>query len=189
MRHLLPLLAVAAACTTLVACGGESAQPVGEPARTGQTTAADCRELVPDSVLERLGWSPQQPATLDSATCRRSAPEGEVSLMRRAVGAVGGDDLPARARAAYAERCAELDAVPDPDDPSAPPSSGEETDWLGRTPACVVLADGDRGETVLLLLTDDDALVEARVDVVRATDPDTVRAGLIELARVASTLL
>lgn len=184
-RPLIPLLLVVVAASAQ-ACGSESTDRVADPGPAQETAPADCQALIPDSALDLLGWDAESAVTLDSGTCERAAAQGEVAVRRRAVAAVGESDLPEQAERAYAERCGELDAVPDPDDPSAPPSAGEETDWLsGDIPVCVVTADGDRGENVLLVLTDNDALVEIRVDVNEPTAADAVQAGLTELAWVA----
>jgi hypothetical protein len=159
---------------TMQACGDDEAAETS-PGPPQQTSLGDCADLLPDSVFAALGWDPAGDATLDGDTCTRAATQGDAEVQRRAVAAVGGDDLPAAAASTFEEHCADLYG-----------ESGTAVDWLGAdTSACALLAP-DRGMSVLVVVTDDDAVVEVRVDADESTPEAQVQAGLVELAQAAT---
>jgi hypothetical protein len=103
-----------------------------------------------------------------------------VRIQRRPVGAGSAEELPAAARQAFDDRCAELGGM-------VGDAAGEEVDWLGEeTPACVAAAEGETGTTALLVLWPTSSLlVEARVEADEPTPSDAVQAAVTSLARAA----
>lgn len=160
----------------LQACGGEEAVESDAPGPAQETSLGDCREAVPDTALETLGWESWGVASLDSGTCTRAAAQGDIAVERWPVGAVGGDDLPAAAQQSFDEHCADLYGEP-----------GEEVDWMGPdTQACGRVDGEGRGVSYLVALTEDDTIVEARVSAGESTSDDLVRDALVELVAAAA---
>jgi len=160
----------------LQACGGEDAARSQAPGPGQETSLGDCRVAVPDSALVTLGWEASGEASLDSGTCTRETAQGDVAVERRPVAAVGGDDLPAAAKLAFDEHCADLYGKP-----------GEEVDWMGDDTRACARVDGEhRGVSYLVALTADDTIVEARVSADESTSNDLVRVALVELVEAGA---
>src|SRR4051812_34377754 len=153
----------------LHACGDADANEVSAPPTPQQTTLADCVALIPDDVVEGLGWTASSDPSLDSATCELDADQGTVSVLRRPVPGASSDDLPEAGRQAYDERCASL----------SDGQAGQEVDWLGDAArTCAVVTGDGSGVNVLLALTDAGLLVESRVTV----DDGTASAAQVQQA-------
>ena len=160
----------------LQACGGGDAARSQTPGPAQETGLGDCRAAVPDGAFDTLGWDSSGEASLDSGTCTRAAAQGDVSVERLPVGAVGGDDLPAAARQAFDAHCTDLYGEP-----------GQQVDWMGAdTRACSRIDGEHRGVSYLVALTADDTIVEARVSADESTSDDLVRDALVELATAAA---
>jgi len=157
-------------------CGDSDADDVATPSGE-ETTAADCAALIPDDVVSALGWTADSAPTRDSATCTLGADQGTLSVARRPVPGVDGDDLPEAGQDEYAERCAVL----------RDGQGGQEVDWLGsEATTCAAVTDDGSGVNVLLALTDAGLLVETRVTVDEPTaSAEQVQGALSELARTA----
>ena len=164
----------------LVGCTGAAEvadpEPVREPTAT-RTTLETCAALTPDDALEALGWSGAAAARLDIDTCTRDAQEGTVTVQRRAVPAVGGEDLPAAADDVLAGRCEELGAT----------AEAATALWDQGQGACALVPRSDRSISVLVVHTDDDAVVEVRVDATAPTARAAREAGLGALGEAVAT--
>lgn len=181
MRRVLGLVALVPAtallATLLHGCGDADADDVSSPPAAEETTLADCAALIPDDVLEGLGWTASATPTLDSATCSLGADQGTLSVARRPVPGTSSDDLPEAGQEEFDERCADL----------SDGQAGHEVDWLGSDAAgCAVVTGDGSGINVLLAVSDAGLLVESRV----TTDQPTasaaqVQAALAELAQTA----
>lgn len=176
MTRTLPLGLAALLSALLLQGCAEDAKSTATPGPAQSTSLADCADVLPDHAFTSLGWQPSGEPALDSGTCTRSATQGDVAVQRWPVAAVGGDDLPKAAEKAFADRCKDLYG-----------QAATRVDWLGSDmPGCVALG-GRRGQSTILALTTHDTLVEARVSADEPTQPDRVRAGLVELAQAAAS--
>lgn len=153
------------ACAVLAqgcsAGGGDEADEVRQPVASG-TTLADCRRLLPDAVVESLGWSDVGQPDLTADRCARSGPDGMVQVHRVPV--------TSDARQTFEARCAALD-----------PEPGEPVDWLGDQPACATDPAGAPYSYLVTLV--DDEVVEVFVAPTRPTSEQQVVRGLTALAR------
>ena len=153
------------------------ADEVDEPSQgeVRRIESADCPSLLPDDVITSLGWSEAGDATYaPEEQCTRTTAEGTVEVTRRAVPAVGGDDLPAKAGETFDERCSGFDAEDSID--FVEPSEGSQ--------ACATV-EGGRSISSLVLLTGDNAVIEIRVDADADTLTAQVEAGLAAAATAA----
>ncbi|TNM40488.1 hypothetical protein FHP29_10600 [Nocardioides albidus] len=142
---------------------------------TGAMTRETCAALVPDAVFADLGWVPTGSATPDELTCTREATEGQVSVQRRALAYTGPDDRAAAARTAWEQRCDEVGAMVDRAAGIAPEAAA----------SCALVA--DRGpDSVLVLRTGDDDVLEIRVAPRADTPVERIEAGLRALATAAT---
>jgi hypothetical protein len=175
MRTALGRLLIVIAVPALAACTMDAAE-VEEP-RTGEIRtlqASDCPTILNDDVVSSLGWSgAAQPQFKSTEECQVETEQGSVTLSRRPVPAVGGDDLPDKARASFDERCALI--------ATSSGTSGEVADWFDvpdSGASCAALDVAPHGASTLVLLTPGHAVLEIRVETDQATPGDTLRAGL-----------
>lgn len=150
----------------LAGCGddadevGTGAEPTG-----GGTTLEDCAGLLPDSVLDTLGWAGGTPG-VDLGTCTLSGDDGDVSVQRRPVSGT--------TQGVLAERCTDYDDV----------------DWVaGAAGQCGVVGPDELDLGVLVVDLDGETVLEAVVNPRTPTDPEAVRAALVEVVEAAASAL
>jgi hypothetical protein len=156
MRTRIGLLAVA---VLLLPTG--CSEDTGRVPSSEETTDADCAAQISDQVFTTLGWTPTaEGATATVRGCRREAEQGYVEV---------------RERRGYDKLCATLDRT-------GALGPGLPVDWLGAdVTACAVEADGDVGQTKVVVKTDDDTVTQVTIAVLTSTPQAQVRAAVGEL--------
>ena len=175
--------AAGAVAGAVVATGATLVLTGDEPARStyvspAELTSADCRDIIPDSVFETLGWQGQG-ATEDIGQCEWIGDDGHVSVGDRAF-AASSDERAAAAKKEYDKHCRGLydgsDELPDRD-----------PDWLpDGTTACVrLLPENNKGNAALFFLTEQDEVVQIRLGALTAVPEEKLKAVFATLVETA----
>ncbi len=166
---------------TLAACSSEADSPAREP-RAEVVGPAECAALIPEGVVDALGWRAVGAPRVEDTTCVLEAEQGRVTAHRRPVPAGAQSEVPGAASEQFDSRCAELGSMLD-DEP------GQETDWLGAgRRACVALPaeEGAPGTVSLLALVSSTVLMEFRVESDAPLRGADVRDAMTRLAEAAT---
>jgi hypothetical protein len=164
------LSAVALTAALAAGCGDEessaTAPPTGPetsgapPTGTADPETGACGSVIPPDVLASLGWDPAEPVE-DRGGCLATSAQGTILVVQVGEG--------------YDAACDRLRSA-------APGSTYRPSvDNAAGYEACGFVRDGDLGQSELVVTDAADRVVSVGVAALEKTDPERVRAALLEL--------
>lgn len=176
------ILALAISAVLLSGCGGGASSVSSEgasPSSEGFATE-DCRQLIPDEVIDSLGWTSSQEVDVNLTRCKLVTDRGSVTVQRLSESDEGETGEAASSRV-FEKACSEgVDSGG---------SSGPEVEVSSAADSCSsVIADG-AGTSTLVVLTPDGHIAEVRIGALVAVPESTLTAAAQLLGRSAVSTL
>lgn len=165
-------------------CGGEASSVSSEgtsPSSEGFTTE-DCRQLIPDEVVDSLGWTSTSSQEMDVnlTRCKVVTDKGSVTVQRLSE-SDGGETGKAASSSVFEKACSES--------VDSDGSSGPEVDVPGAADTCSSITADRAGTSTLVVLTPDGHIAEVRIGALVAVPESTVTAAAQLLGRSAVSAL
>lgn len=176
------VLALAVFTVVLGGCGGEASSVSSEgasPSSEGFTTE-DCRQLIPNEVVESLGWTSSQEMDVNLTRCKVVTDKGSVTVQRLSESDQGETGEAASSRV-FEKACSEgVDSGG---------SSGPEVEVSSAADSCSLIIADRAGTSTLVVLTPDGHIAEVRIGALVAVPYSTLTSAAQLLGRSAVSTL
>lgn len=176
------LVVLAVSAVAFSGCGGEARSVSSEgasPSSEGFTTE-DCRRLIPDDVIESLGWNSTPEIDANLTRCKMVTDKGSVTVQRLSE-SDGGETGEAASSRVFERACSE---GVNPGDLSRP-----EIEVSSAADVCSSINADRAGTSTLVVLTPDGHIAEVRIGALVAVPESTLTAAAQLLGRSAVSTL
>jgi hypothetical protein len=172
-------LVLAAFVVALGGCGGEARSVTSEGASPSSDgfTIEECRKLIPEEVIESLGWTSHQEMDVNLTRCKKVTEQGSVTVQRLAESS-GGQTGEAASSSVFEKACGEIGD-----------SSGSEIDISSAADTCSSVVTDRAGTSILVVLTPDGHIAEVRIGALVAIPESTLTSTAQLLGRSAVSIL